>query len=605
MENPINPFVKVDDERLKLEQDIAELEIIEREIRDRLLYKEPGYYDLPDLTFPKNFNPGKFNRETIEWDRKRRRGVESDASYVERQNKAVKDMIENHFKFDNDGQWVEVHLIDKQIKLIADFFYMRVNRAILWKSRGCGGSLCAAIIIWLMIVYHNVSFIDLGGSLEQSKVIYQYTVKFWDMVPGMSTHFVIGKPLMTHTKTIGGAVLKCITATDRAARGKHQPGLILDEACQDNDKTGDVFNAAIGTVLDSTPHFVLALSTFHNPTGFFADLWDNASEKGFVRYNWDCFDCQQKCATGLEFATKEDPYAIDTFCKEKCMLTERHDVFDKQGNKIGIEYTGCAGKARFTDGFRSRQTNVDSKIMYRGTERFEVEFCNMRPQFSGPIYGLKAIEGSIVESIEIENPEEFYEQSNSNRRAIVGIDWGISIEGAINLMLPCEDYLVVIEALSFSNRLLREWKDKIDEWENIWGPTRIYADSSHPFNNDELAEDGYDITPVEFKSIKDYGIDNLSKLFINNRIKILADNDQMISQLKKYHRNPETGKIVKKNDHHCDSLLAATVTFDCYEIWPVNPVIEDLKKQNNYGLRAEKSQNAEKIVDNDLNILLY
>mgnify|MGYP000149166121 CR=1 FL=1 len=46
------------------------------------------------------------------------------------------------------------------LEFLGYMFFQRVQQAILWKPRGGGGSLAAAILIWLMMVYRQKSFID-------------------------------------------------------------------------------------------------------------------------------------------------------------------------------------------------------------------------------------------------------------------------------------------------------------------------------------------------------------------------------------------------------------------------------------------------------------
>ena len=72
------------------------------------------------------------------------------------------------------------------LEFLSDLFFERVQQAILWKPRGGGGSLAAAILIWLMMVYRNKSFIDMAGSGEQAKRVYEYTTQFWYCVPGLA-----------------------------------------------------------------------------------------------------------------------------------------------------------------------------------------------------------------------------------------------------------------------------------------------------------------------------------------------------------------------------------------------------------------------------------
>lgn len=88
------------------------------------------------------------------------------------QNLALKSFIESKLRFRDEGIWKDIQLIPQQVEFIGDLFYGRPNErgepirtAIVWKNRGGGGSLCVAILLWLDIVYHSLSWLDMAGCL--------------------------------------------------------------------------------------------------------------------------------------------------------------------------------------------------------------------------------------------------------------------------------------------------------------------------------------------------------------------------------------------------------------------------------------------------------
>jgi hypothetical protein len=94
------------------------------------------------------------------------------------QNSFLKDTIQKHLFIYKDGRKLPIVVIRPMLEFLSDLFFERTQQAILWKPRGGGGSLAAAILIWLMMVYRHKSFIDMAGSGEQAKRVYEYTTQF-------------------------------------------------------------------------------------------------------------------------------------------------------------------------------------------------------------------------------------------------------------------------------------------------------------------------------------------------------------------------------------------------------------------------------------------
>jgi hypothetical protein len=402
----------------------------------------------------------------------------------------------------------------------------------------------------------------------------------------------------------GALVHNCITASEKMARGKHLPGLVADEACQDDVNADNTFKAAMQMSMSEPEHIILLLSTFHHPVGLFQEIWDGAEQKGFKRYAWNVFDVMERCSVGLDRATQDDPDAR-SFCRNECPLTQNEAVYDENDKLVGTRFIGCDGVARRSRGFLPRDNVINAMVLNEGSEIFKVEFMCKRPQFSGPIYGLEAIENAQVSEITIDDHET----------TIVGIDWGVT-EGVLVLG---KDSLhagpQVLASRYLSVKLVGEYIKILTEWQDEYGHLSIYADSSHPFEIGDLEQAGFEVVPVDFATMKDYGITNLLKMFMYGKIRILDDNTRLVAQLKSYRKDPKTGRPLKINDHGPDALLCMAITIDFTERWAdlITSRVAGLARTkllttiDELGLdkKASKSEVDENIIDRDNNVMLF
>jgi hypothetical protein len=163
-----------------------------------------------------------------------------DGLNADEQNAALKQMVESHLFVQKDGRRLPIVMIEPMVRFVSDLFYQRTQQAILWKPRGGGGSLAAAILIWLFMVYRQKSFLDMAGSGEQAKRVYEYVSQFWYCVPGLAEALLDGDPLQSETRLKNGVTLSCVPASEKAARGKHVAGFVADESCQEDPRVGKV-----------------------------------------------------------------------------------------------------------------------------------------------------------------------------------------------------------------------------------------------------------------------------------------------------------------------------------------------------------------------------
>lgn len=508
-----------------------------REVNSLALF-EPTSHGLPDLLL------------------EQRRG-EPDAEFHDRQNLAVSSFVQERLYLTERGRRAPIILIPQQVELIADFFYGRVRKGIVWKNRGGGGTLCASVIAWLTMLYLHFSWVNIAGNAEQAKQGYSYTLQFWECV-GEAKAVLDGEPLQSMTKLKDGTYLKCLTNSEKSARSKHPPGMIADEACQDDPRKDRNLNAAMQMVLSNPDYRILVMSTFHVPVGLFQQLWDQAEERGFKKYYWDQFDTLQECGVGLDSADPvDDPDAL-TFCRNHCPLTLKRRVLDEEGQHIAWKYVGCNGRARHTHGYLPRENAIDALKM-NDRETVATEHWCERPSVQGPIYDPEAIDAAYSHGI----LPELTEAERASPEKVVGIDWGLSGQTAIIGPIlkrkgpgDARAKLSVTREAYFTGDSLETITEYLRELRQQCGNFEVFADASHPFNNLHLENSGFGVQQVNFLQWKEFGIKNLRRWFDHRAVEIGADLEELRRCLKAYHRD-EHGHAIKKDDHGPDAMLAA------------------------------------------------
>lgn len=470
----------------------------------------------------------------------------------EQQNARLKQLVETQLFVAKDGRRLPIVMIEPMVEFVSDLFFERVQQAILWKPRGGGGSLAAAILIWLMMVYRQKSFLDMAGSGEQAKRVYEYTTQFWYCVPGVAEALLDGDPLLSETRLKSGVTLSCVPASEKAARGKHVAGFVADESCQEDSRVGKVLQAALQGALSEPNFTIVLLSTFHVPFGFFQEAWDQAEERGFAQYKWDVYDCMAPCRVGLEEATADDPQAL-SYCRRECPLTESVADHDAEGRQVGEHFEGCQGRARCSSGHLSRDNVIKAKMLNRGTDVWAVEHECKRPTASGMIYHAERVQEAVVPIGEIVPPH------GTVRRA-VGIDWGRT---AVAILAERGvDHVVVREGRIFDSKTIGDLVKYLVELRARVGQFVVYGDAENAYGNLDCRNAGFEVVSVAFNKHKDGGIENLARYFNHGKLKIVDDGHlkTVIRQLLRYRRN-EAGRIVKEDDHGPDALMCAMLHF--------------------------------------------
>ena len=179
-----------------------------------------------------------------------------------------------------------------QEKLLMDIANLDNKYIILSAGRGAGKTLAVSwIVAWSMAilpaVFGDYKAVILGGSYEQSKVMYQYFKEHIYQTPLLEKK-LIGDPTKGET-LFTDAAARAITASEKSVRGRHIELLILDEVCATDD---ELVRSALPMVTGSKHGRTIMLSTPHKFYGIFQDYWDNSHLYEYSQHGpWPLTNC--------------------------------------------------------------------------------------------------------------------------------------------------------------------------------------------------------------------------------------------------------------------------------------------------------------------------
>lgn len=443
--------------------------------------------------------------------------------------------------------------------------------------RGGGKSWWAHVIEFCIWFFLDGDAVNMGGGEDQAKIVYQYIDTLISSDPDVEEWCTKRKMGETRQRALDGRlphpVIHCVPASMKQVRGKHPGGprkcagmLVLDEAAEIEDR---IFDSSLPMVNSAHPPVMIVISTFHKIFGKFQHVWDNAETLGFLKVSWDIFDTAERCFRNcdIDYHDDHEKGCLSEFVHKYCeVICDCYFDFDAhmgqypryKHNQCGRRCKKCNGimdhkPRKIKYGWNGIQTIIEYRLVF-DIETFEVEIMGWRPSSAGLVLNSTDIDNCVVAQTQ---PMEGYPFR-------LGIDWGVRGQLGIVLIQILPNIRVVIDAWAFTNPSDTKIYEFLKQLRTDWGVNQIYADSSHPFQNDHLKNEcGFEVIEVVFSSEKELGVGGLRKLFEDTIIMIPANTGNntalLINQLKNWRRNTETGKIIKRNDHLPDALLCTAI----------------------------------------------
>jgi hypothetical protein len=232
---------------------------------------------------------------------------------------------------------------------------------VVWASRGGAKTELGAVAAHLdAILRPGCQTRILGGSLDQSKKMYQYLTAKWT---GPWADLLARDPTARRTELVSGSAIEVLTQSARSVRGQRVHRLKCDEV---DEFSPEVWQAAQFITQSSAgrdgriiPAQMDVFSTLHRPAGPMATLVDRllaaqAPSNGPLLLKWCLWEVIEPCPA-------------DRSCS-RCPL-----------------WSDCGGKAREADGYFSIDDALAQKTR-ASREAWESEMLCRRPRADGRVF---------------------------------------------------------------------------------------------------------------------------------------------------------------------------------------------------------------------------
>jgi hypothetical protein len=170
-------------------------------------------------------------------------------------------------------------------------------------------------------------------------------------------------------------------------------------------------------------------------------------------------------------------------------------------------------------------------------------------------------ESALFDPEDIETASKYnFEEFPQYAEVTGGLDWGQTHSTVLTLVQQEGDGVRVLYQEAWNGMRYSDVQDRIVKVCDNLRHANIYADSSHPGENERLIQKGVNVQPVYFSEDKDQMVENLLYLIENHKLKIDSRNTALKHQLSTYRRvRNKTGRssYSKQNDDRVDSLMLA------------------------------------------------
>lgn len=419
-----------------------------------------------------------------------------------------------------------VRLFGELERLFQDVYSLKTRRAVALAPRGGGKTFCAAMLASAFFLFRDFDVGIVAGSETQALALFSYITEWLKMPASQETIETIKR-----SDILGAAGNRIVarTASSRSIRGLHigrgRRGalLIIDEEAEAEE---DVVRAARYIIRTAEPSVILRASTYHKLSGSFANLVENHLAQGYELYRWSSFDIAQPCSYSCEL----------------CPVTEFRTLY-------------CKGKSRDSAGWL-RVSEIASEWKESSRETFEIEVMGMKPASAGLVIAPEALNAAVT----------MQSQGFSKEACWAGVDWGFSGMTAVVVIALSGNCVHVTHTEAFERQGIEAIVTRLKQLRERFNLREVFPDSSHPFENSRLRDEGFAVwgasqdssstLGVPFSVFKEEGVSILSWLFEKGRIRIPESSTTLLGQLRSWRRDA-CGHIIKKNDHFPDALVAA------------------------------------------------
>lgn len=426
----------------------------------------------------------------------------------------------------------------------ADFYRHALSgehpRIIEVANRSGGKSWKAANIVWLKARrFPGYQARILAGSGDQAKECYGHSSDFWEALDGrMKGELKDPEPLAERTRLLSGSNYAILTASQKRVRGPHPNDLIIDEA---DEVDRAIYYAAMSQPMSrhGIPASWYVFSTINYAGGLMEELLREHKEAGWklITYCWleTCKACRDhNCST----------CRIEKWCQRR--VKDRDDLT----GYIDIEHI-----------FE----------VYEGLseETWDSEWCCNLRQLLGAVLKRVNVDRAMVD-LSDEKAGRLTAFDPNMRYNWLAADWGYTNQSYVGLFQWDGRKDLRLVAREFwteksHDEIVDECKKIREQYSEI-ELNDFYMDAEDPYIAKALKKAGWNVKRVAFGKWKGRCLEALRlwlqgkggrQLRINRKLTDVGN--ALISW--HYKEGSEEEKIVKKDDHACDMLLAGMRRF--------------------------------------------
>lgn len=433
------------------------------------------------------------------------------------------------------------------------------TRFIVKGPRGGGKSKILGAIGFAKWFLQKRSIVDMGGSLEQARGVYNYfsnhCYSHGSIIDGLPQ-----EPTMQKTESDLGNYFKAVAASQKQVRGPHPDNLFIDEACETKD---ELILSALPMINTSQTPLVVMTSTFHKIFGLFQETWDHADNYGWVRYSWDIIDVCK-------------PFSLDVF-KNPELIELIDDLTIEQAGEQSLEHR-IAGRTGDPEGWVKFESILQAWREKKTLDWFDIEYMGSRPSSQGMVNDPEDVDACII-------PEFGQYAFTFGAEVAGGLDWGFAGMTAWTPWMAWKDGVKVqLEERTWSQVrskiIIKQIVKDVLKYKIRW----IYADSSHPFENADLkralavalrkSEFSCTVVEVKFGVEKDEMVGNYRTHFQRRKLRILKTFIEGIWQHKRLRYQDNSDKVLKEDDHIPDATMLAL------KRWPLGAIGSQIPDEN-------------------------
>lgn len=491
---------------------------------------------------------------------------------------------------------------EKLEEVFSTIFGVKCSDLVVVGPRGGGKTMGVSDAVLALFLFKEFDAFQIGGSLEQANKGFNYVRQILYQDTKLSES--LQDELKTMATGARGNWYKVAPSSMKQVRGPH-PGdphpemdwephggvLVKDERDEMDD---DIADAADFCLDSADPSINITTSTMHRDDGGgIALMADEAEARGAKVIKFDVFDVCEVCTHDCAVCPGGQAFAGALFggvkAKNKIGTLPSAASFD-QWDQWQKDNAWPEGEAPYCEG-RAKQHRPGHYKMHkifsaykrsRNIEIFEVELCCRKRRGARKVVDASRLDGCLAEDV-------FYQAGYDD--PIVTIDWGLKGWCVLHLVQGQMDNTIAVVESEYLHMASSDsvW-DLVEDWQRDYGCYEVFADASHPYENLKGVERGFRVTEVAFNAHKEMGAGWIKGIIERGQLRIRGKIERALSgtgevrpdfifwsdgarelhrQLKAWRRDKH-GKIVKADDHGCDSLLCAALKFADQQPWEVN-----------------------------------